>query len=53
MMSWFDDPHRGTRDLDLLGFGDPGGEAMLATSREILAQMLSKTACWSIRIHCG
>lgn len=23
MMSWFDDPHRGTRDLDLLGFGDP------------------------------
>ena len=23
MMSWFDDPHRGTRDLDLLGFGSP------------------------------
>lgn len=31
MMSWFDDPHRGTRDLDLLGFGDPGADAMLAT----------------------
>ncbi|MBB3704499.1 hypothetical protein FHS67_000802 [Aminobacter aminovorans] len=26
MMSWFDDPHRGTRDLDLLGFGDPSAE---------------------------
>ncbi|GJE19457.1 nucleotidyl transferase AbiEii/AbiGii toxin family protein [Methylobacterium marchantiae] len=38
MMSWFDDPHRGTRDLDLLGFGDPRGEPMLATFREILAQ---------------
>ena len=38
MMSWFDDPHRGTRDLDLLGFGDPGAEPMLATFREILAQ---------------
>lgn len=38
IMSWFDDPHRGTRDLDLLGFGDPSPEAMLATFREILAQ---------------
>lgn len=38
MMSWFDDPHRGTRDLDLLGFGDPEPKAMLATFREILAQ---------------
>lgn len=37
MMSWFDDPHRGTRDLDLLGFGDPSEEPMLATFREILA----------------
>lgn len=38
MMSWFDDPHRGTRDLDLLGFGDPSAEPMLATFREILAR---------------
>lgn len=37
MMSWFEDPHRGTRDLDLLGFGDPEPEAMLATFRDILA----------------
>lgn len=36
-MSWFDDPHRGTRDLDLLGFGDSEPEPMLATFREILA----------------
>lgn len=38
MMSWLKDPHRGTRDLDLLGFGDPEPESMLATFREILAQ---------------
>jgi len=38
MTSWFDDPYRSTRDLDLLGFGDPGPEAMLATFREILMQ---------------
>lgn len=38
MMSWFDDPHRGTRDLDLLGFGDPSAGPMLEAFREILAQ---------------
>jgi predicted nucleotidyltransferase component of viral defense system len=38
LMSWFEEPHRGTRDLDLLGFGDPSPEAMLPTFREILAQ---------------
>jgi|TARA_R110000772_G_scaffold240536_1_gene352778 predicted nucleotidyltransferase component of viral defense system len=38
MMSWFDDPHRATRDLDLLGFGDPDEEAMLETFRQILSQ---------------
>jgi hypothetical protein len=38
MMSWFDDPHRGTRDLDLLGFGNPSEDAMLATFRDILSQ---------------
>lgn len=37
MMSWFEDPHRGTRDLDLLGFGDPEPEVMLRTFRDILA----------------
>ena len=26
--TWFEDPHRPTRDLDLLGYGDPSAEAM-------------------------
>lgn len=37
LMTWLDAPHRGTRDLDLLGFGDPDGEAMLAVFREVMA----------------
>lgn len=36
LMSWFGDPYRGTRDLDLLGFGDPSPEHMLGAFREIL-----------------
>ena len=38
LMSWLDEPHRGTRDLDLLGFGDPNPDAMLLTFHEILTQ---------------
>ena len=37
LMTWLDAPHRGTRDLDLLGFGDPDEENMLAVFREIMA----------------
>lgn len=37
LTSWFTDPHRATRDLDLLGFGDPSPEAMVAAFKEILA----------------
>jgi predicted nucleotidyltransferase component of viral defense system len=37
MTTWFDDPHRPTRDLDLLGFGDPDPAAMLDVFREICA----------------
>jgi len=37
LSSWFVDPHRATRDLDLLGFGDPSPEAMVAAFKEILA----------------
>ena len=33
--AWFDDPHRATRDVDLLGYGDPSPEPMLATFRKI------------------
>ena len=41
MMSWFDDPHRGTRDLDLLGFGDPSEGAMAAAFRDVMSQDLN------------
>jgi predicted nucleotidyltransferase component of viral defense system len=37
LTSWFADPHRATRDLDLLGFGDPSPDAMVAAFKEILA----------------
>jgi predicted nucleotidyltransferase component of viral defense system len=37
LTTWFDEPHRPTRDLDLLGFGDPSADAMLETFREICA----------------
>jgi predicted nucleotidyltransferase component of viral defense system len=35
LASLMDDPHRPTRDLDLLGFGDPDPDAMIETFREI------------------
>lgn len=37
LTTWFDEPHRPTRDLDLLGFGDPSADAMLGAFREICA----------------
>jgi predicted nucleotidyltransferase component of viral defense system len=37
MTIWFEDSFRPTRDLDLLGFGDPDPQAMLAVFREFLA----------------
>ena len=37
LATWFDEPQRATRDVDLLGFGDPAHDALLATFREILA----------------
>jgi hypothetical protein len=33
----FDEPHRATRDVDLLGFGEPAQEAPLVTFRGIMA----------------
>ena len=36
LVTWFDEPHRATRDLDLLGFGDPAADALLATFREVM-----------------
>ena len=37
LATWFDEPHRATRDVDLLGFGDPAHEALLSTFREVMA----------------
>jgi len=37
LMTWFDEPFRGTQDLDLLGYGDPDPDAVLDLFREILA----------------
>ncbi len=37
MRHWFDDPHRPTRDVDLLGFGDSDPELTLKIFREICA----------------
>ena len=38
LMTWFDEPFRGTRDLDLLGHGDPALEAVLGVFQEVLGQ---------------
>jgi predicted nucleotidyltransferase component of viral defense system len=38
LMTWLEEPHRGTRDLDLLGFGNPAPDNLLAAFREILGQ---------------
>ncbi|MBE2243938.1 MAG: nucleotidyl transferase AbiEii/AbiGii toxin family protein [Burkholderiaceae bacterium] len=37
LATWFDEPHRATRDVDLLGFGDAADNALLGTFREIMA----------------
>jgi predicted nucleotidyltransferase component of viral defense system len=34
---WFDDPHRPTGDIDLLGFGDSDADAMLRIFRDVCA----------------
>lgn len=37
LATWFDEPHRATRDVDLLGFGDAAEDALLGMFREIMA----------------
>ena len=37
LATWFDEPHRATRDVDLLGFGDAAEDSLLGTFREIMA----------------
>lgn len=48
LMTWLEEPHRGTRDLDLLGFGDPSPEAILAAFRDILGQDVSDGVSFDI-----
>ena len=37
LATWFDEPHRATRDVDLLGFGDAAEDSLLGTFRKIMA----------------
>ncbi|MFO1329103.1 MAG: nucleotidyl transferase AbiEii/AbiGii toxin family protein [Rubrivivax sp.] len=37
LTAWFDEPHRATRDLDLLGYGDPSDAALLAVFHEVMS----------------
>jgi predicted nucleotidyltransferase component of viral defense system len=37
LVTWFDEPHRATRDVDLLGFGDAAEDTLLTTFREIMS----------------
>lgn len=48
MVSWFDDPLRPTRDLDLLGFGDSDADAMRAAFREICALSLDDGVVYEV-----
>jgi predicted nucleotidyltransferase component of viral defense system len=40
LTTWLNDPHRPTRDLDLLGFGDPDPGALLETFRQLCAMSM-------------
>ena len=49
LATWFDEPHRATRDVDLVGFGDPAHDAMLGTFREILAAELDDGVSFDLK----
>ena len=38
LMTWFDEPFRGSRDVDLLGRGDPDPEVVLGLFKNVLAR---------------
>jgi predicted nucleotidyltransferase component of viral defense system len=48
LTTWLDDPFRPTRDLDLLGFGDPDPTALLETFKEICAIAASDAVVFDI-----
>jgi predicted nucleotidyltransferase component of viral defense system len=48
LTSTMDDPHRPTRDLDLLGFGDPNPTGMIDIFREICAVDINDAVAFDI-----
>ncbi len=50
MTTWFDDPHRPTRDLDLLGFGDPDPDSLVGVFREICAVTADDAVTFDIEV---
>ncbi len=48
MTSWMDDPHRPTRDLDLMGIGDPDPDAIIAAFRDICAVKVNDAVIFDI-----
>jgi predicted nucleotidyltransferase component of viral defense system len=49
LVTWFNEPHRATRDIDLLGFGDAAEDALLATFREIMAVELDDGVSFDLK----
>ena len=49
LATWFDEPHRATRDVDLLGFGDAAEDALLAAFREIMAVKLDDGVSFDLK----
>lgn len=49
LATWFDEPHRATRDVDLLGFGDAAEDALLATFREIMAVEVDEAVSFDLK----
>lgn len=49
LATWFDEPHRATRDVDLLGFGDAAADALLDTFREIMAIKVDDGVIFDLR----
>ncbi len=45
LTAWFDEPSRGTRDLDLPGYGDPAPDAVLDMFRAVLGQEQARVSC--------
>lgn len=48
MTTWFDVPFRPTRDLDLLGYGDPEAEGLSAASRKRCRRSRTLSPSWPI-----